>query len=103
VSVDEPVSLSPYDAAWPRLFEQEATRLASGLEEAQLNIEHIGSTAVPGLLAKPIVDVIIGVADFGRSQGLVDRLVSLGYEQSGQVGVRRYLRKRGEQQFCTPG
>ncbi len=50
-----------YDPAWPALFEQERTRLQHVLGSMVLTIEHVGSTAVPGLAAKPIIDLLVGV------------------------------------------
>jgi GrpB-like predicted nucleotidyltransferase (UPF0157 family) len=95
-SVDETVELRAYDARWPRLFESEAADIRAVLGNAALGIEHIGSTAVPGLPAKPIVDVMLGVADLDESEELSGRLVSLGYEDCGRVGGRRHLRKRDD-------
>ncbi|MEM8570967.1 MAG: GrpB family protein [Pseudomonadota bacterium] len=60
----ETVKVADYDPEWPKLFEQEAKRLRSLLPEASISrIEHFGSTAVPGLAAKPIVDVLVEVPD----------------------------------------
>src|ERR687897_2574345 len=60
--VDEPVSLRDYDPTWPVQFTREESRLREALAGVLLGIEHIGSTAVPGLTAKPSVDVMVGVA-----------------------------------------
>lgn len=61
----EPVSLSEYDTAWPALFEAEAGRLRRLLDGIPIGrIEHIGSTAVPGLRAKPIIDMMVEVPDY---------------------------------------
>lgn len=91
-SVDEPVRLAAYDPEWPRHFRSEADRLRESLGDV-LGIEHIGSTAVPGLTAKSIVDVMVGVADLGRAN-LADRLEALDYEDCGGVEGRRYFRRR---------
>lgn len=99
MSVDEPVTLAAYDERWPRHFTDEAARLRSALGELAIEIAHIGSTAVRGLVAKPIVDVMLGVRD-PLGLEIVARLEPLGYEDCGRVGGRRYLRKRhGGQQF----
>src|SRR5437870_3188884 len=55
-----PVVIAEYDPAWPERFEEERTKIASALPEA-IRIEHIGSTSVPGLAAKPIIDIIVVV------------------------------------------
>ncbi len=56
------VIVDEYSAAWPRLFKEEAGRISASLNELQKTIEHIGSTAVPGLRAKPVIDIMIGVS-----------------------------------------
>lgn len=61
-AIQEGVSLSPYDTAWPVAFAAERDRLASCLPGRFVAIEHIGSTAVPGMPAKPIIDLLAGVA-----------------------------------------
>jgi len=69
-----------YDAAWPGKFERHALRLRGILGEAVLSIEHIGSTAVPGLAAKPIIDVMIVVRDSADETGYLPQLEAAGYE-----------------------
>lgn len=60
----EPVSLAEYDPAWPELFQAEKQRLLADLPHGLiLRIEHVGATAVPGLVAKPIVDLLIEISD----------------------------------------
>lgn len=56
----------PYDPAWPEVFQREAVRLHAALGEVSHRIEHIGSTAVPGLAAKPVIDVMVGLIDLRR-------------------------------------
>ncbi len=68
-----------YDPAWPTRFERERARVAAALGERALAIEHVGSTAVPGLAAKPIVDVLVTVAD-PEDAVVVERLCEAGYE-----------------------
>ena len=58
--LDEPIHLSVYNPRWPAIYAAEARRISSGLPATDIAIEHIGSTAVPGLVAKPIVDVMVG-------------------------------------------
>lgn len=59
-AIDEPVHLSPYDPKWPALFVDEAERIASTVP-VKIAVEHIGSTSVVGLLAKPIIDIMVGI------------------------------------------
>lgn len=77
---DEPVRLSPYDGRWPQLFERErdALELAIG-DWASGGIHHVGSTAVPGLEAKPIVDILVGVEDLDTSRSCFEPLADLEY------------------------
>ena len=98
-TVDEPVSLSEHDPAWADRYRAEKRELIERLGTAAPEIEHIGSTAVPGLLAKPIVDLMLGVEVLEECEPLVNALVLCGYEDCGGVEGRRYLRKRAAQDF----
>ncbi len=73
------VVIVDYDPGWPRRFQAERDRIADALRDRALAIHHIGSTAVPGLAAKPIVDVLVVVEDPGDDT-LVAALVAAGYE-----------------------
>lgn len=75
----EPVFIVPYDPEWPAWFAAERERLLIILGSRAASIEHIGSTAVPGLCAKPIVDVLLGVEDMGDRSSFVFPLVAAGY------------------------
>jgi GrpB-like predicted nucleotidyltransferase (UPF0157 family) len=68
-----------YDPAWAERFRQEETKIRAALGEAALTIEHIGSTSVPGLAAKPIVDILLVVEDSGDEASYVPALESAGY------------------------
>ena len=78
---NDPVRLLTYDPVWPRNFELEKLRLLAGLPSAE--IEHIGSTAIPGLMAKPIIDLLIGVSSETCFDATVAALNRLGYVQEG--------------------
>jgi len=99
--IDEPIHLSEPQDQWPQLFEQERQRLVAGLAERVDAIEHIGSTAVPGLIAKPIVDILVGMRSYPPSDTTLSVLVALGYELLGEAGVpnRTYLRRRSDANF----
>ena len=75
-----------YDPAWPAHFRQIERYLAAGLGELDCVIEHVGSTAVPGMVAKPIidVDVVIQPGAFATVKGRLERL---GYEHQGDLGI----------------
>jgi GrpB-like predicted nucleotidyltransferase (UPF0157 family) len=76
---DGPVLLAEYDPAWPAAFEREAARIRSVLGERALVLEHIGSTSVPGLAAKPIIDILLVVADPADEASYVTPLEQAGY------------------------
>lgn len=81
------VKLNPYDTAWPRRFRQEAARLRRYLGGARCQIEHIGSTAVPGLDAKPIIDIALCIPSFKQLPLWIRRLERAGYEYKGEYGL----------------
>jgi len=80
--LEEDVSIVPYDPAWPGLFVEEKKHLRRLLpRELLLRIEHFGSTAVPGLPAKPVIDILVGVRSLEETrQKIVPILVAEGYE-----------------------
>jgi GrpB-like predicted nucleotidyltransferase (UPF0157 family) len=75
------IHLAPYDPEWRRLFEREEARIRAALGERVLLLEHVGSTSIPGLSAKPRIDIILGVADSADEAGYVPQLESEGYIQ----------------------
>jgi len=77
--LDAPIVLVEYDPAWPKLFAREAQRIRSLLGDRALQIEHIGSTSVPGLVAKPIIDILLVVASSADEQSYVSDLTEAGY------------------------
>lgn len=77
--VDGPIHLADYDPAWPGLYEREATRIRDVLGERVLLLEHAGSTSVPGLPAKPIIDIVLGVADPAAEAAYVPAMEAGGY------------------------
>ena len=83
-----------YDAGWPRRFEHERARLANALGDRALAIEHIGSTAVPGLAAEPIVDLLVIVEDPDDEPAFGPSLIDAGYELR--------VREPGHRMFSTP-
>jgi GrpB-like predicted nucleotidyltransferase (UPF0157 family) len=80
VTVDEPIRLEPYDPDWPRRFDEERRRLESALAPwLSKGIHHVGSTAIRGLAAKPIIDMVAGVSDLDRALDAFEPLRRLGY------------------------
>jgi GrpB-like predicted nucleotidyltransferase (UPF0157 family) len=74
-----PVVLVDYDPGWPRLFAREAERIRAALGELALQIEHAGSTSVPGLAAKPVIDIVLVVHDSSDEPAYVPPLEAAGY------------------------
>lgn len=68
-----------YDPAWPALFAEERTRVEEAVGRWAEAVEHVGSTAVPGLDAKPVIDVMVGLRSMGDADRCVEPLVRLGY------------------------
>lgn len=99
MDLQEAVHLCEPDPAWPAIFADERNRVAVALRLDHARVEHIGSTAVPGLIAKPIVDVQIGLAQYPPSAEVCRVLEHLGYTDHGEAGVqgRRYFTLRGPQ------
>src|SRR5262249_11460107 len=77
--LDGTVLLAEYDPAWPGLFEREADRIRSLIGDQVLTLEHVGSTSVPGLAAKPIVDILLVVPDPGDEDAYVAPMERAGY------------------------
>jgi GrpB-like predicted nucleotidyltransferase (UPF0157 family) len=77
---EEAVRIVPYDAGWPEMFEVERAALEPVVGPYAVGgIHHVGSTAVPGLAAKPVIDVLVGVGDLASSRACFEPLARLGY------------------------
>lgn len=89
------VVVVPYDAAWPQLFVEESARISAAIAPLALRLEHTGSTAVPGLAAKPVLDILAGYDDPAQRMRLVRALVDAGYDHRGPQGVpeREFFRR----------
>lgn len=79
VEHNQTIQLNPYDEKWPALFEREKERILKILKDKALMIEHIGSTSVSGLMAKPIIDILLVVEDAGKEEDYMDDLCRHGY------------------------
>jgi GrpB-like predicted nucleotidyltransferase (UPF0157 family) len=73
------ILIADYNPQWPELFKREAERIRNALGDRALRIEHTGSTAVPGLVAKPIIDVLLVVSDSAVEDSYVPALEAAGY------------------------
>lgn len=88
-----------YDPLWPLLFRKEADAISRILGDNLVLIHHIGSTSVPFLATKPIIDIMPVVKDLSDVDAVSEEFVKLGYEYLGEFGIkgRRYLRKGGQE------
>jgi len=75
-----PIRLVDYDLEWPRRFEDEANRIRTVLGERALRMEHVGSTSVPDLPAKPVIDIVLVVADSAKEGEYAGALERAGYQ-----------------------
>ncbi len=95
-----PVIILDYDPTWPDTFAVEKARIEAALARQCALVEHMGSTAVPGLSAKPIIDILIGVPNLEAADRCVPALLALGYEyfpeHEAAMPERRYLDRIGE-------
>ena len=91
------VTLVPYDPDWPRRFEEERSVLAALFAGTEAVIEHMGSTAVPGLGSKPVIDMMVGLRALDEVESRIPALDAVGYEYvreyEKQLPERRYFRK----------
>lgn len=92
------VIVLPYDEQWASLFAEEADELKGILGEEIVSIHHFGSTSIPGLEAKPIIDILAVVKDITLIENYTDELQVLGYDGKGENGIpgRRYFQKGGD-------
>ena len=90
-----PILIADYDPRWPAMYAEESTRIHAAIGEWLLGIEHVGSTSVPGLAAKPVVDMMPGLRSLGDSPHIVQPLQKLGYQyfpqHENEMPERRYF------------
>ena len=89
------VEVVPHDPRWRDAFEAEAKHVAAALGGNVVAVHHIGSTAIPNIYAKPVVDLLVEVRDITEVEGRSSAMESLGYEVMGEYGIpgRRYFLK----------
>lgn len=73
------IRIVEYDPAWPKLFEREAERIRGALGDQVLLLEHVGSTSVPGLAAKPTIDILLVIDDSANEAAYLPRMEAAGY------------------------
>ena len=91
------VEVKPYDPMWKQKFEEERNRQGDIFQTILVNIHHIGSTSIPSLSAKPIIDLLIEVTDIKEVNAFNNQMSKMGYEAKGENGIplRRYFQKGG--------
>src|SRR4051794_14157180 len=92
------IIVTEYVESWVQLFKSEATKIQEIFKDEIVEIHHIGSTAVPGLKAKPIIDIMPIVQNIEIVDMFNEKMNEIGYEPLGEFGIkgRRYFRKGGE-------
>ncbi len=98
-----PIVIADYDPRWPQKYEEERARIAEAMGEWLLDIQHVGSTSVPGLAAKPVIDIMPGVRSLDDDGHFIAPLEALGYEHvpafQDEIADRRYFRRGVPRQF----
>lgn len=97
------VCVVPHDRRWRDAFEAEARLVAAALGDGVVAIHHVGSTAIPDIHAKPIIDLLVEVRDLADADARRPEMESLGYQVMGEYGIpgRRYFRKDNEEGIRT--
>jgi Uncharacterized conserved protein len=92
------VEIVPYDRKWREAFEAESKLVAASLGGNTFSIHHIGSTSIPNIYAKPVIDILVEVIDIQDVDLYTTEMSTLGYEVMGEFGIpdRRYFRKDNE-------
>ena len=83
------VKLVPYTSKWRRLFDQEKARLQAAVGDYVLDTQHVGSTSIPAMAAKPIIDIGIAVQNFEKATICIKPIEKLGYKYKGEYGIPR--------------
>lgn len=93
------ITVVDYDPAWPSKYVRERDYITEILKDNCISIYHIGSTSVPGLSAKPIIDIMVVVRSLAGVDAVAEKFSDIGYEYLGEFGMtgRRYLRKGGDE------
>jgi GrpB-like predicted nucleotidyltransferase (UPF0157 family) len=81
------VRLESYSSTWPEEYQAERARILSAVGERIEGIEHVGSTSIPGMVAKPIIDIAIALPNLDLAESLVPGMAGLGYDYPGDIGL----------------
>jgi GrpB-like predicted nucleotidyltransferase (UPF0157 family) len=92
-----PIRIEAYDPRWPSMFEEDKGKILEAVGEYVTGVEHIGSTSVPGLAAKPIIDVMVAIKSLSDAPACVAPLAAIGYEyvpeHEAVMPERRFFRR----------
>ncbi len=87
-----PIELYPYDPRWVRFYEEAKMALSVALGGYAKDIQHVGSTSIPGMAAKPVVDIAVAIERYPLPGEIIEAVCELGYEYMGEYGIpRRHL------------
>ena len=91
------VEVVSYDSVWGEMFSKEEINLRQALDKEILEVHHIGSTAIPGMCAKPTIDMLVVVRDIEDFDDYTESMSAIGYEAKGEYGIRgrRFFTKGG--------
>ncbi|KAA0550358.1 GrpB family protein [Bacillus sp. BGMRC 2118] len=92
------IEVVPYQKKWKSLYAFEEKLISSILGEQVVHIHHIGSTAIPNMMAKPVIDILVEVKDIDKVDEFNCKFIEVGYEPKGENGIlhRRYFQKGGD-------
>lgn len=91
------VEVVSYNSNWKKMYKEESEKIKNTLNDIIIDIHHIGSTAIPGIKAKPVIDILAEVKDIEAVDQYNHEMEELGYEVMGEYGIpkRRFFRKGG--------
>ena len=91
------VGIVSYDPNWKDMYKEESEKIKNVLSDIIIDIHHVGSTAIPGIKAKPVIDILVEVKDIEGVDQYNYKMRELGYEVMGEYGIpkRRFFRKGG--------
>ena len=96
------VKLKYYNKEWTKLYDKEAKLISSIISDYLVDIQHIGSTAIPGTIAKPIIDIAVAIDNLSNTKQIVKLLEEEGYEYRGEQGIPdRHLFVKGDEECRT--
>ncbi|MCG3221550.1 MAG: GrpB family protein [Candidatus Heimdallarchaeota archaeon] len=96
------VILKDHNREWSKLFNKEANLISSKISNYLVDIQHIGSTAIPGTVAKPIIDIAVAIDDLSNVKKVIPPLQKIGYKYRGEQGIPdRHLFVKGDEESRT--